>query len=71
MKVEDEVKAAEHSGYTAAELTTATRRLDMALAEWHGELSEKMGMGTWESWPSPGLPWTTARVRASSPAACT
>ena len=48
MKVEDEVKAAEHSGYTAAELTTATRRLDMALAEWHGELSEKMGMGTSE-----------------------
>jgi DNA-binding MarR family transcriptional regulator len=42
------VKAEEPAEYTAAELTRATRRLDMALAEWHGELSERMGMGTSE-----------------------
>jgi DNA-binding MarR family transcriptional regulator len=42
------VRNDENSEYTAAELTRATRRLDMALAEWHGELSEKMGMGTSE-----------------------
>jgi DNA-binding MarR family transcriptional regulator len=42
------VKAQEHDVYTAAELTRATRRLDMALAEWHGELSQRMGMGTSE-----------------------
>lgn len=42
------MKEREHDIYTAAELTRATRRLDMALAEWHGELSERLGMGTSE-----------------------
>lgn len=31
--------------YSAEDLTGVTRRLDMALSEWHGELSERMGMG--------------------------
>ena len=30
---------------SAFDLTKAARRLDMALAEWHGELSERMAMG--------------------------
>lgn len=42
------MEAEEHDQYTAAELTRATRRLDMALAEWHGELSQRMGMGASE-----------------------
>ena len=41
--------AEERDGYTASELTRATRRLDMALAEWHGELSERMGMSASET----------------------
>ncbi len=32
--------------YSAEELASAARRLDMALSEWHGELSERMEMGT-------------------------
>ena len=31
--------------YTPEDLALATRRLDMALAEWHGELGERMDMG--------------------------
>jgi DNA-binding MarR family transcriptional regulator len=42
------VRAEEHDEYTAAELSRATRRLDMALAEWHGELGQRMNMGTSE-----------------------
>ena len=42
------MQADRRSEYTAAELTRATRRLDMALAEWHGELREKMGMSASE-----------------------
>jgi DNA-binding MarR family transcriptional regulator len=48
LAIEDEVATEQRAEYTAAELTRATRRLDMALAEWHGELSERMGMGTSE-----------------------
>jgi DNA-binding MarR family transcriptional regulator len=32
--------------YSADELTKATRRLDLALSEWRGELSGRMEMGT-------------------------
>lgn len=35
--------------YTAEELARATRRLDLALSEWHGELADEMGMGTGET----------------------
>lgn len=35
--------------YTAEELARATRRLDLALSEWHGELAGEMGMGTGET----------------------
>jgi DNA-binding MarR family transcriptional regulator len=48
LNIEDTVTAEDPDEYTAAELTRATRRLDMALAEWHGELSQRMGMGTSE-----------------------
>ena len=42
------MKRSEPSDYSADELTRATRRLDMALADWHGELSERMQMGSAE-----------------------
>jgi len=35
--------------YTAEYLTRATRTLDLALSEWHGELAAQMRMGTGES----------------------
>jgi DNA-binding MarR family transcriptional regulator len=39
------VTPSEPSAYSSFDLTKAARQLDMALAEWHGELSERMGMG--------------------------
>ena len=38
-------RAAGGDRYTPDDLALATRRLDMALAEWHGEVGERMGMG--------------------------
>ena len=35
--------------YTADQLVLATRRLDLALSEWHGELAEEMGVGEGEA----------------------
>jgi DNA-binding MarR family transcriptional regulator len=42
------MKRSEPTDYSADELARATRRLDMALADWHGELSERMEMGSAE-----------------------
>ena len=42
------MKRSEPTDYSADELAKATRRLDMALADWHGELSERMEMGSAE-----------------------
>lgn len=47
MKV-NSVIPSEPIDYSAFDLTKAARRLDMALAEWHGELSERMEMGASE-----------------------
>jgi DNA-binding MarR family transcriptional regulator len=38
----------EPCAYSAVDLTEAARRLDAALSQWHGELSERMGMSTSE-----------------------
>ena len=35
--------------YGPDELARATRRLDLALAEWHGEVAERLGMGPSEA----------------------
>ena len=43
-----DMRPGEPSAYTADDLTRAARQLDMALAAWHGELSEDMGMGASE-----------------------
>jgi DNA-binding MarR family transcriptional regulator len=40
------VEAKKPTEYSAEELTRAARRLDMALSEWHGELSGRMALGT-------------------------
>ena len=35
--------------YSPDEVARATRRLDMALAEWHGEVAQRLGMGLSEA----------------------
>ena len=44
-----ERRATDRGDYTADELVRATRRLDLALSEWHGELAREMGMGEGET----------------------
>jgi DNA-binding MarR family transcriptional regulator len=39
----------DHAEYSSDELVSAARRLDMALSEWHGELSGRLEMGVAEA----------------------
>jgi len=48
MRNTSDMTPSEPSTYSADDLTRVVRRLDMALAAWHGGLSEDMGMGASE-----------------------